>query len=234
MVYCRKCGSPMEDGDHICLKCGNKVEIGNQENKKEDLIRKLSDYQVLLSECEELDTMIKPQTNFPVSEPAEFKKRSFIRYFWPFMVGAVAGWYIVYLLSVLISVQTNLGSYNPYKSSASIDSMKMNMMSDFFVGYLVAFIIAGAIIFIGIKISKSKQSAFNHSAEMMNIEVSERYKQGLLNEKMINIRQENVYKMRQYESLVPEQYRTSSLVGEIIGILKDDKAQTVEEACALI
>ena len=89
MLFCRKCGAPMEDGDHVCLKCGTVVGQENEAENKKELINKLTDYQRLLSENEELETMIKPQKNFPVTDVAPFKKRSFIKYFWPFLVGGV-------------------------------------------------------------------------------------------------------------------------------------------------
>ena len=53
------------------------------------------------------------------------------------------------------------------------------------------------------------------------------------NQKILNVYQENVTEMHLYEHLVPEQYRTSAKVGTIIDLLKEDKAETVEEACSL-
>ena len=88
----------MEDGDHVCLKCGTVVGNENEKDVKKELINNLSEYQTLLSECEELETMIKPQGNFPVTESVSFKKKSFIRYFWPFIIGAAGGFYLVYML----------------------------------------------------------------------------------------------------------------------------------------
>ena len=65
-------------------------------------------------------------------------------------------------------------------------------------------------------------------------EASERYQKGLLNEKMVNLYQENINTMRQYEHIVPEPYRSSSKVGSILNLLKEDKAQTVEEAIMIL
>ena len=75
MAFCRKCGAAMAEDDLVCVKCGTKVANG-----KDDLIDKLVKYKQLLSENEELDTMIRPQSEFPTSEPV-FKKRSFMKYF---------------------------------------------------------------------------------------------------------------------------------------------------------
>ena len=224
----------MEDGDHVCLKCGTVVGKENEAENKKELISKLTEYQTLLSECEELETMIKPQSNFPVTDSQPFKKRSFIRYFWPFIIGAAGGFYVIYLLAVLISTFSRFNSYNPYTTSFSKNEMEMSLMGDYMVGWIVGAIVAIAIIFIGIKISKSKQAAINKNAEMVNAELSERYRKGLLNQKMIDLHTSNTHKMRFYEDLVPEQYRTSALVASIITVLKEDKAQNVEEAIQLI
>ena len=55
-----------------------------------------------------------------------------------------------------------------------------------------------------------------------------------MNEKLVNLYQENINTMRQYERFVPEKYRTSALVGSILDILKEDKAETVEEAITML
>ena len=234
MLFCRKCGSPMEEGDHVCLKCGTVVGQEDEAKNKKELIKKLTEYHTLLSECEELETMIKPQNSFPATEPQPAKKKSFIRYFWPFIIGAGLGYIVVYILATLLSMYTNLNSYNPYKPGASKSALEMNMMGDIMIGYLVAIIVAVAIIIIGVKIARSKQNTYNSSADRINAELSERYKKGLLNQKMIDLHTSNVHKMALYEELVPEEYRTSAQVAVLLDILKNDRAQTVEEACSLI
>ena len=106
-------------------------------------------------------------------------------------------------------------------------------MGDVFGGYIVAIIVALAIIIIGIKISKNKQAAFNSNAEYMMRQADKRRQEAQDNQKILNVYQENVTEMHLYEHLVPEQYRTSAKVGTIIDLLKEDKAETVEEACSL-
>ena len=220
MAFCRKCGAGMAEDDLVCVKCGTKVA-----NAKDDLIEKLAKYKELLGENEELMTMIRPQSEFPTSEPV-FKKRSFMKYFWPFLVGAVVGGYLVYMLSSVFIVATTSSAYSQATASS--------VLGDAFIGLILALIVAAAIAFIGVKISKSKQEAHNSNAEYMMRETSERYQKGLLNEKMVNLYQENINTMRQYERFVPEKYRTSALVGSILDILKEDKAETVEEAITML
>ncbi len=220
MAFCRKCGEFMADDDLVCVKCGTKVANG-----KDDLIDKLVKYKQLLGENEELETMIRPQSEFPTSEPV-FKKRSFMKYFWPFLIAAVVGGYLVYMLSSVIIVATTTSAYSQATASS--------VLGDAFVGLILALIVAAAIAFIGVKISKSKQEAHNSNAEYMMRETSERYQKGLMNQKMLNIYQENINEMRQYERIVPEPYRSSAKVGSIINLLNEDKAQTVEEAIMLL
>ena len=220
MAFCRKCGEFMADGDLVCVKCGTKVKTA-----KDDLIDKLVRYKQLLSECEELKTMMKPQNSYVSDEPTVYKTRSFMRYFWPFLVGAVVGGYLIYMLSSVIIVATVSSDYSQATASS--------VLGDAFIGLILALIVAVAIAFIGVKISKSKQEAFNSNAEYMMRQADERRQAAQDNQKILNVYQENVTEMHLYEHLVPEQYRTSAKVGTIIDLLKEDKAETVEEACSL-
>lgn len=223
MAFCRKCGAAMAEDDLVCAKCGTRIN-----NAKDDLIDKLIKYKQLLSENEELDTMIRPQSEFPSSDESGYKKKSFMRYFWPFLVGAVLGGYLVYFLFTIVTVMSMSSVVVNSQNAAS------RAMGDSLLGIVVALFVAAAIVFIGIKICKRKQADFNSNAEYMSREISERYQKGLLNEKMVRIYQENINNMRQYERIVPEPYRTSAKVGSIIDILNEDKAQSVEEAILLI
>ena len=220
MAFCRKCGEFMADDDLVCVKCGTKVKTA-----KDDLIDKLVRYKQLLSECEELKTMMKPQNSYVSDEPTVYKTRSFMRYFWPFLVGAVVGGYLIYMLSSVIIVSTISSDYSQATASS--------VLGDAFIGLILALIVAVAIAFIGVKISKSKQAAFNSNAEYMLRQADERRQAAQDNQKILNVYQENVTEMHLYEHLVPEQYRTSAKVGTIIDLLKEDKAETVEEACSL-
>lgn len=220
MAFCRKCGEFMADDDLVCVKCGTKVKTA-----KDDLIDKLVRYKQLLSECEELKTMMKPQNSYVSDEPTVYKTRSFMRYFWPFLVGAVVGGYLIYMLSSVIIVASVSSDYSQATASS--------VLGDAFIGLILALIVAVAIAFIGVKISKSKQAAFNSNAEYMMRQADERRQAAQDNQKILNVYQENVTEMHLYEHLVPEQYRTSAKVGTIIDLLKEDKAETVEEACSL-
>ena len=204
-----------------CEQCGTKVKTA-----KDDLIDKLVRYKQLMSECEELKTMMKLQSTYVSEDTTVYKTRSFMRYFWPFLVGGIVGGYLVYMIATMISVATISDSMTPETA--------INLaMGDVFGGYIVALIVALAIIIIGVKISKNKQAAFNSNAEYMMRQAEKRRQEAQDNQKILNVYQENVTEMHLYEHLVPEQYRISSKVGTIIDLLKEDKAETVEEACAL-
>lgn len=244
MAFCKKCGAiiPFEGGK--CSRCGSQTGAGGAGFgagtgfgagagfEKEGLIKKLERYKQLLAECEELKGMIKPQSSFPSSAGTDFKPRSFMKYFWPFLVGGVVGGYLVYLASTLI-VSYSIAT-NPYITSNNMDAYASNALGDIFAGLIAAVIVAGIIIFFGYKIAKRKQTDFNSNAEFMNREATERYNKGVQNQKMIDVYQENINEMRQYELLVPEAYRTSAQVESIIELLREEKAETVEEACALL
>ena len=174
MAFCRKCGEFMADDDLVCVKCGTKVKTA-----KDDLIDKLVRYKQLLSECEELKTMMKPQNSYVSDEPTVYKTRSFMRYFWPFLVGAVVGGYLIYMLSSVIIVASVSSDYSQATASS--------VLGDAFIGLILALIVAVAIAFIGVKISKSKQAAFNSNAEYMMRQADERRQAAQDNQKILNV-----------------------------------------------
>ena len=234
MLFCRKCGSPMGDEDHICLNCGTKVGKDPGSESKQELIKELTEYQTLLADNEELETMIKPQEKFPTAVPTAFKKRAFIGFFWPYIVGGTLSFFGIYIIAIAIAAFTNLDSYNPYTSSVSVNTVKANLVGDIYVGYFVAIIVAVAVFVIGIKVSRAKQRAFNSGVDRKNAEVTDRFNKGLLNQKMIELHTDNERKIRLYGEIVPEKYRTASQVASIITLIKEDKAATVAEACTML
>ena len=191
------------------------------------LISKLEMYKSLLSDNQELETMIKPQSSFPTSTGTTYKKRSFMRYFWPYLIGAIGGGYVVYLITCIMVVSSS-------PSSRTTDEMVMSMLGDFFGGIIAAIVVAVAIIIFGVKVSKRKQRDFNSNADFMNMAENEKYKQGIQNQRMIDVYQENITRMHQYENLLPEEHRNIESINAIIAILNDEKAQTVEEALVLL
>ena len=223
----------MSDLAQTCLYCKTSIGEAGSMSAKDDLILSLSKYQTLLSECEELETQIKPMSSFPISEPPVSKKRSFMKYFWPYIIVAAVGFYVTYIGTTLVTISS---TSNLAKSQIrpNAQALSNRLMTETVIGWVVAILIALTVVIIGIKISKRKQADFNREAARMTVELQERYQKGLRNQKMITIYEENERMMRQYEPLVPEEYRTSAFVGQIVNLLKEDKAQTVNEAIELL
>ena len=235
MIKCPNCGAPMGDNASACGKCGALISTPTADAyKKNTLIRDLTKFRDLLLEVEELDTMIRPQSDFPVSNNIEFKKKSFMGFFWPFLVGGVAGGSILYMIVAVITFYSTMNKANYIVTKADANTLSASMVSDIYIGYIVCFIVALAIIIIGIKIAKNKQASFNKNADMLMREQSEKYQKGLKNEKMIEIRTDDLREIRKYEPLVPEEYQDPDSITKIIELIKSDKAATVDEACALL
>ena len=235
MVYCKKCGAPMSDNALECGKCGTPVNSENADSlRKGDLIRQLERYKVLLSEISELNSMIKPAENFPTSLDTTFKKRAFMRFFWPFLVGGVVTGSIVTYISAFSSMTRiqNMVPHSMTKEQASMEASKM--VTEMYGGYFLAIVIAIGIIICGVIIAKKKQAAFNQNADFMAQRQKERYEQGIQNDKMIAILKEDLFELRRYEGLVPEDYQTPEFVSQIIDLIRNDKATTVEEAIQLL
>jgi hypothetical protein len=51
---------------------------------------------------------------------------------------------------------------------------------------------------------------------------------------MIDLYQEDISKMRKYETMVPKEYQNYSDVGKMIELLEEDRATTIEGCCDII
>lgn len=245
MDTCKACGTILPFAGMKCPKCGfskdgeNAAPAGGParpfNSDKHILIMNLTKFRDLLSENEELQRMIKPQSEFPRQDEQVYKKRTLMKFFWPFLVGGIGAGILVYIISMIIMLSTvmNAGT-QPSMTQAQIDTYTSHAVTDIYGGYFVAIIVALAIIFLGLWLSRKKRDAFNSNADMMNRIASERYQQGLKNERMIDIYQDNLANMRRYETLVPEEYQTSEKVSLIIEALKEGPAETVEDAIAML
>ena len=248
MDTCKACGTILPFSGMKCPRCGfSKDGAGAApagaapgaarmfNTDKHMLIMNLTKFRDLLAENEELKTMIKPQSEFPSSDEQIYKKRSLMKFFWPFLVGGIGAGFLIYFISIMIMVSTVMSvGTEPTLSQQQLQTYSSHALSDIYGGLIVAIAVALAIIFIGLKISKRKRDDFNGNADLMNRMASERYQKGLKNERMIDIYQDNLGSMRKYEDLVPAEYQTSQKLTLIIECLKEDKAETVEEAIAQI
>ena len=234
MEFCKKCGTVLAFAGMVCPRCGNfkGSDADNAATGKISLIRTLEKFRDLLGETEELRGMIKPQSEFPMSNEQNYKKRSFMYFFWPFLVGGIGVGTVIYVISTLITVFSAFDSAQYAYSSSDVSSLSSRMVGDVYGGYFAGLIIAVIIIIVGTKIAKRKRDDFNRNSDLMNQIATERYQQGVRNQKMIDIYQENLNSMRKYENLVPEEFQTYDKVNQIIELLKADKANTIEEACA--
>ena len=234
MEFCKNCGTVLAFAGMVCPRCGNfkGSDADNAATGKISLIRTLEKLRDLLGETEELRGMIKPQSEFPMSNEQNYKKRSFMYFFWPFLVGGIGVGTVIYVISTLITVFSAFDSAQYAYSSSDVSSLSSRMVGDVYAGYFAGLIIAVIIIIVGTKIAKRKRDDINRNADLMNQIATERYQQGVRNQKMIDLYQENLNNMRKYENLVPEEFQTFDKVNQIIELLKEDKANTIEEACA--
>ena len=230
MFKCKNCGAPVGEDYEVCLRCGEPVtESDKQSAARSNILKKLGKYKQLLTENEELESLIKPQSSFPNSAEKNYKSRSFIKYFWPFMIAAPIIGYIIYVGGTLLAAMSIA-----MDATVETTSQAMGIFMIPIVLIVLAIIVAGVIIFVGIRISRRKQNEFNSNAERMNRESAEKYQQGLRNQELVNMYQDNINKMHPYITLVPEKYRSADSVGKIMELIQDEKAENVEEACALI
>lgn len=219
-----------------CPKCGMKPQdfTSASESPKTVLITKLQRYRELLGETEELKRLIRPQSEFPMYEPSDYKKRSLMKFFWPFLVGGIGSYIVIAVVSCIIAVNSVYVKGSYALSSSQYAITQKEMADTIYSGVIVGLIVCLGIILIGLKISRRKRDDFNKNADYMNMQKTEKFREGQKNQKMIDIYQEDINEMYKYEQLVPKEYRTVPQLTRIIELIENDQAATVEEACTIM
>ena len=108
MDTCKACGTILPFAGMKCPKCGfskdgeNAAPAGGParpfNSDKHILIMNLTKFRDLLSENEELQRMIKPQSEFPRQDEQVYKKRTLMKFFWPFLVGGIGAGILVHII----------------------------------------------------------------------------------------------------------------------------------------
>ena len=219
-----------------CPKCGMKPQdfTSASESPKTVLITKLQRYRELLGETEELKRLIRPQSEFPMYESSDYKKRSLMKFFWPFMVGGIGSYIVIAVVACIIAVNSVYVKGSYALSSSQYAITQKEMADTIYSGVIVGLIVCLGIILIGLKISRRKRDDFNKNADYMNMQKTEKFREGQKNQKMIDIYQEDINEMYKYEQLVPKEYRTVPQLTRIIELIENDQAATVEEACTIM
>jgi uncharacterized membrane protein len=216
MGTCWKCGALLKEGEEFCSSCGLRLTGFGKPGNRSELVKKLDDYRNLLDEYEYLVQTVKPVDNFPKEEEqTAFKRRSFFRYFWPFLIIATGLFYLIYLASSFVAV---------------INQDEMGYLLGAFLGI----IIVAVIIVFGYKVARRKQKDNNEKADDMSSLARERYNQGVANQKKLERLAQLEDKKIIMDPIVPEEYRDFDSVARIEELIMQNKAETIDEAIAII
>lgn len=215
MGFCKKCGAYYEDYDEICYQCGAKISDPDEVSDKEELVEKLDKYRLILDEYEYLKAIVKPSENYASFREQKQGKRSFIRFFWPFLVISFLTFWIIKAGSNTICAAGSCTRYS-------------------FIGLLVAIAISLVIVLYGYGFAKNKQAEVNRDADIMNALTMDLYTIGQANQEKLNRLNELTREKSKYDHLVPEGWRDFDHVAKIQELIMQDKAASVEEAIAII
>ena len=218
MAICWKCGSIIGDGVEFCPKCGPGINGAGDADERSVLIKKIDEYRLLLDEYEYITKTVLPQSNFTDEEnEPSIKKRSFFKYFWPYLVISAI---ILYATGALLSIYVNFANGRDVLTVLVAPLLAMG-----FVAVLIVF---------GIKNSRRKQKEMNSRAETLTSIQNEKNLLALANQKKIDRLAELEPKKAQFDSLIPEGYRDFDHVAKIEDLIIQNKATTIDEAIAII
>lgn len=218
MAICWKCGTIIGDGAEFCPKCGPGSNGAGSSDERSVLIKKIDEYRLLLDEYEFLSKNVEPQSKFQdESEDPSLKKRSFFKFFWPFLVISAI---ILYATGALLSVYVNFAHGRDVLTVLVAPFLGMG-----FAAVLIVF---------GIKYSKRKQKEMNSRAETLTSIQNEKHLLALANQKKIDRLAELEPKKAQLDTLVPEGYRDFDHVAKIEELIIEGKASSIEEAIDII
>ena len=180
MEYCRFCGALMNPLASACPKCGMKPQDFSSANEspKTVLISKLERYRELLGETEELKRLIRPQSEFPMYESSDYKKRSLMKYFWPFLAGGIGSYIVIAVVACIIAVNSVYVKGSYALSSSQYAITQKEMADTIYSGIFVGLIVCLGIILIGLKIARRKRDDFNKNADYMNMQKTEKFREG--------------------------------------------------------
>ena len=220
MGYCKVCCAYYEDGEEFCSQCGTKIEAPDEVpqldevSAKDDLVKDLDKYRLILDEYEYLKANVKPSDNYSTFQESRSGKKSLIRYLWPFLVASfIAFWVILEGAKAIIR-----SSCAPYS----------------FIGFVVAATISIVIVLYGFGYSRNKQAEDNRDVDIMNSISMDLYTISQVNQEKNNRLREVTLEKDKYDKLVPEGYCDFDHVAKIEELIMQNKASTVAEAIKLI
>ena len=219
MGFCKKCGAYYDEYDEFCYHCGAKIESSDEATDittdKEKLIKDLDDYRLILDEYEYLKANVKPEGSYSSFQESTSRKKSFIRYFWPFTVISFIAFCVIYAGSRSICDAHSCQRYT-------------------FIGLIAAIAVSLVIILYGYGFAKKKQSEVNRDIAIMNALTMDMHIIGQANQEKLNRLKELSSEKSKYDQLVPAGYRDFDHVAKIEELIMRDKAASVEEACRMI
>jgi len=136
---------------------------------------------------------------------------TFMRFYWPFLVGAFFAFWIVYIFMARLAVHT----------------LSMNVLK---IGLILAIIVTLTLVFVGIGVARNKQDSANNAVYAY---ADSRRRKAKSKEVTAAEKKQLEEKKRSLEKdlgMLPGKYRNYDALCNIVRLLKFDKAATLQEA----
>lgn len=217
-MFCNKCGNELDFNAAFCNQCGAPVEKDDQpEMSVEESIAFADKLKTRYSQVEKLEREVTDNEK-RIASPLNlnFRQYSFFRFYWKFLVFAAIAFFVLDFITIIVA------------ASGASDGGAIFML-------ILTFGVPIGILIVGIFVAAKRRDEENYAISLGNEDVKQQRKK--LEEKTAELKNTlNARKrdLKQFDDMVPAQYRKSSSMAQVKALLVSGKASSFRDAFRLL
>ena len=223
MGICSKCGVELKDDDLFCPKCGTENIAAADEQAKEAIPEMTKEESIALAEklaadyknLERINREIE-DTKSQLARPIDttLKQHAAFKFFWPYLIYAAVSFSILYFLGSILAYGA---------PGLAIVFLLLSIVS------IPVFLIVG-----GVRAVRLREEYNQSEVNLLN---SKRKHADTLkkNAETLRLKKKTTEdKVKQYDSIIPKNFRDSAHMGKVKILLQSDKAANFKEAVEML
>ena len=217
-MFCNKCGNELDFNAAFCNQCGAPVEKDDQpEMSVEESIAFADKLKTRYAQVEKLEREVTDNEK-RIASPLNlnFRQYSFFRFYWKFLVFAAIAFFVLDFITIIVA------------ASGASDGGAIFML-------ILTFGVPIGILIAGIFVAAKRRDEENYAISLGNEDVKQQRKK--LEEKTAELKNTlNARKrdLKQFDDMVPAQYRKSSSMAQVKALLVSGKASSFRDAFRLL